>query len=336
MKEKARSYLFDNYKALLIYFVVVGHTLSWANKTSPIYPAIYYFIYFFHMPAFMFISGYFSKNVDKCREKAVRTLLVPYLLMNILCYIQGYYVYTGNGLSYPSFQIFQPIRGCWFLFCLFIYKMFLKDLVRVRYILVLSLVASLAMGWSEEFSSYFSLSRLVAFSFYFLLGYFVSEDHINKIRQIPKWTAIAVLAAGAWFAWYVTSYKLIYIECILFRYPYRQGHQIQEMGIRLMLYGIALLMTAAWLILMSDKQTWYSRIGQNSVVIYVIHLFITRWLKDQSWVQTISSNKYSYGIYILLVTIVMTYVLSLPVFKKVYDCFLNGINKILFVKSVDL
>lgn len=333
MEAKTRSYLFDNYKALLIYFVVVGHTLSWANKSSPVYPAVYYFIYFFHMPAFMFISGYFSKNVDKCREKAVGNFLIPYLIMNIFCYIQGYYVYTGNGRSYPAFQVFLPIRGCWFLLCLFVYKLLLKDLVRIRHVLVFSLLAGLAVGWSGEFSSYFSLSRLVVFSFYFLAGYFVTEEQVNKIRRLPKWAAAGVLAGAAWFAWYVTSHKLLYIECILFRYPYRQGHQIQEMGIRLMLYGVALLMTAAWLVLMPDRKTWYSRIGRNSVAIYVLHLFLTRWLKEQAWVQAISRNKYSYGIYILLATASMTYLLSLPVFKKAYDRLLNRIDQILFKKT---
>ncbi len=333
MGEKERSYLFDNYRALLIYFVVLGHTLSYANKSSAIYPAIYYFIYFFHMPAFLFVSGYFSKNVDKCREKAVRTLFVPYLVLNVLCYIQGYCVYVGNGRSYPAFQVFQPIRGCWFLLCLFVYKMFLKDLIRIRHILPVSFAVGLLVGWSQEFAGYFSLSRLFVFAFYFLLGYYINEDHIARIRKIPKWAAAAVLAAGAWFAWYVTSHKLMYIECILFRNPYRQGHQIQEMGIRALLYGIALLLSAAWIVLTSEKKTWYSHIGQNSVTVYVIHLFITRWLKDQAWVQAVSGNPYRYGLYLIVSTTAMTLILSLPAVRKAYDFILVQIDKKLFVRE---
>lgn len=336
MGEKTRDYLFDNYRALLIFFVVIGHTLSYTNRTSDIYPALYYFIYFFHMPAFMMVSGYFSKNVDKSRDSAVVQLLVPYLIMNVFCYIQGYYVYTGNGLSYPKFQVFQPIRGCWFLLCLFVYKIMLKDLVRVRHIIVVTFLIGILVGWSDEFAGYFSLSRMAVFSFFFILGYYLNEEHINCIRKIPKWIALLIIVAGLAFAWYVTAINKMKVEHILYRIPYAEGKEWVYMGLRVILYVVALMLSAAWLVLMSDKQTRISYIGQNTITVYVFHLFITRWLKDQEWVHYISENKYMYGFYVLLSSIILTCVLALPVFKKIYQWILSKICKILFVKNAKI
>ena len=65
-----RIYYWDNLKCLLIFLVVVGHFLI------PVYhdsgrsiEAVYFFIYLFHMPAFIFVSGFFAKSYLKkmCR-----------------------------------------------------------------------------------------------------------------------------------------------------------------------------------------------------------------------------------------------------------------------------
>ena len=57
---KERNYLFDNLKFFLIVLVVFGHSLEEISLEHN-YAIIRAWIYSFHMPAFVFISGYFSK-----------------------------------------------------------------------------------------------------------------------------------------------------------------------------------------------------------------------------------------------------------------------------------
>ena len=69
--EKERDYYFDNLKAVLIFLVVLGHFLL------PIYDDAFLvvlkrLIYVFHMPLFVFVSGYFSKNIYKNGNKKTR------------------------------------------------------------------------------------------------------------------------------------------------------------------------------------------------------------------------------------------------------------------------
>ena len=53
--ENGRIYYWDNVKTLLIFFVVLGHLLIPVFKDSRVLSYVYYFIYFFHMPAFVFV-----------------------------------------------------------------------------------------------------------------------------------------------------------------------------------------------------------------------------------------------------------------------------------------
>lgn len=54
-----REIKLDNFKGILIFLVVLGHIVGVSKEGVE---NIVNYIYSFHMPAFVFISGYFSKN----------------------------------------------------------------------------------------------------------------------------------------------------------------------------------------------------------------------------------------------------------------------------------
>ena len=59
-----REIIFDNARAILILLVVFGHMLQPYTSGDKYLSALYLVIYSFHMPTFLFISGYFE-NIDK-------------------------------------------------------------------------------------------------------------------------------------------------------------------------------------------------------------------------------------------------------------------------------
>lgn len=83
-----REYLFDNYKVLLILLVVIGHFIEPSNDQNPFLYELKWGIVAFHMPAFIFISGYFSKRIPSLK-KMLCGLVIPYFVYEIL-----YYFYT--------------------------------------------------------------------------------------------------------------------------------------------------------------------------------------------------------------------------------------------------
>ena len=62
-QEQQREYLFDNYKVLLIILVVIGHFIEPCYDQNSFLYELKWGIVAFHMPAFIFISGYFSKRL---------------------------------------------------------------------------------------------------------------------------------------------------------------------------------------------------------------------------------------------------------------------------------
>ena len=73
--EKRDAY-FDNAKLFLMILVVFGHFLQPFVNDHPLYDDLYYFIFTFHMPAFILISGYFAKSGPKVGVRKVATLVV--------------------------------------------------------------------------------------------------------------------------------------------------------------------------------------------------------------------------------------------------------------------
>lgn len=81
MKVKERSPLFDNMKMVLIILVVFGHALEEISLEHE-YGIIRACIYSFHMPVFIFISGYFSGGGTSEAKKLL--LIVGYLISYLI------------------------------------------------------------------------------------------------------------------------------------------------------------------------------------------------------------------------------------------------------------
>lgn len=85
MSTKNRDYFFDNYKALLIVLVVVGHFIEPCYDNNVFLSGLKWMIFSFHMPAFIFISGYFSKREIRF-GKLVQKLVIPYFVYELIYY----------------------------------------------------------------------------------------------------------------------------------------------------------------------------------------------------------------------------------------------------------
>ena len=113
-----RDAYFDNAKALLIVSVVLGHTLSGMLGETRWMDSLYMFIYTFHMPAFIFVTGYYAKVLRTKKDwwKLTKSVVLPYFIFQFL--YTAYYIYVLD-LS-VTFNFFEHLRwGLWFLVSLF-------------------------------------------------------------------------------------------------------------------------------------------------------------------------------------------------------------------------
>ena len=96
MKEKSERLCgFDNLKFVLIFLVVLGHFLeiSEAFEGSEL---LLRTIYSFHMPAFLFLTGYFAKFRPK---KIALQFGYTYLLFQVLYLLFAYRFLGGEELT---------------------------------------------------------------------------------------------------------------------------------------------------------------------------------------------------------------------------------------------
>ncbi len=115
-EDKKRDFLFDNLKFIGIVLVVFAHLLEGFN--TPATDVIYKTIYLFHMPLFIFVSGYCSKfNI----KKIIKKLIIPYVFAQTLWSIIEYFIMgsTQNFLLY----ILTPRWVLWYLLSMIFWRL---------------------------------------------------------------------------------------------------------------------------------------------------------------------------------------------------------------------
>lgn len=127
-KKEGRIWQLDLLKALAIFFVIWGHSVQQLSdydyRTNP----CYLFIYSFHMPLFMTISGFFASKICSCKFQEMvkhrsRQLLLPVLAWSLIIFGTEYIMYRiGVAPSYEPLITSRLIGGgsLWFLKSAFI------------------------------------------------------------------------------------------------------------------------------------------------------------------------------------------------------------------------
>ena len=327
-KNEGRNYLFDNIRGILIFLVVMGHLLRHEMGVSNFIKAIYFFIYLFHMPAFIFITGYFSKHIDKCRRKAVQGFFLPYIVINT--FFWGYEKFILRG-EHEAFRVLTPQWGMWFFLAVFVWKMLLTDFVRIRFILPLSIAVGLLSGYSSEFGSKLSLARILAFLPFFLLGFYMNETHIDKIRKIPKFICSLIIVCYAGISYVVVRKDIFSMGNFYMKECYDNLTNVMISGVftRMYIYVSATIITFCLINLLSTKKTFLSTIGKNSITVYVIHLFIIMNLDE---IELPWSGTKLYLLFALVAAALISYVCSRHFVLSIYNYLMNGITTI-FIKD---
>lgn len=308
---KNRDYFFDNARALLIFLVVFGHLLQPYSGESRFLSSLYLTIYSFHMPGFLFISGYFAKKAGEGRyiEKVSKKLLIPYFIF--FAFFSIYYFLTGKEDS-VSMDPFDPVFALWFLLTLFFFHVILVIVKEYKSYIVLpiAIIVSLFAGYSDDIDTYLSFSRTIMFFPIFYLGYLFKFEHTKLFRN-KKFIPIALLVLAGFF----TIYYLhpINSDWLLGDSPYisLEGKQDLYSPIkRLILYFVILITMFSFLILVPKTKRFFTYIGKRTMYIYLLHglvIGVLRGYKIYPFKDDISTLTY---VYLVLVTTLIVFILS--------------------------
>jgi fucose 4-O-acetylase-like acetyltransferase len=80
---KERDIYLDNIKFVLILFIVYGHFTD-LNRNDSLMAGINNVIYSFHMPLFIFTSGFLSRNINGLRPVEINKITDSYVVFERL------------------------------------------------------------------------------------------------------------------------------------------------------------------------------------------------------------------------------------------------------------
>ncbi len=321
--KRERDYSFDNIKALLIFFVVLGHVLV-SGKNHEINTIVYKCIYLFHMPLFVFISGYFSKKAAKSFSYSIHSALVPFVIFAIIFKIVECVVSPAKLGRMPGYLLEVPF-SYWYLLCLFYWRAISPVFSKLKgFALPLAIILGIAGGFIPNGSA-LAVGRALAFLPFYWLGMEFTPDTVAAIRKCPKW--VCALGLPAIFAGAVLLFKnvsLPYTSILQMKNSYAEAGMTPLTGIavRLGLYIMAVLITVCAINLMPNRKCVLSHVGQATMSIYIAHGYIVLYLlRGTSFCKNFFASLSplaSLGT-CLLISLAITALFSLPFFVKFFS-----------------
>lgn len=273
--EKRRDPWFDNAKMLLVTLVVVGHSWTLLPETA-LNMAVYDFLYLWHVPAFVMVTGYLSRSFTYSRrnlERLLTTVLVPYLVFEAA--IAAFRVFVGGEDLDLLFA--DPHWPMWYLAVLFLWRLVTPVLtwiparLAVPAVVVVSLLGGLTTG------DVFDSARAMGLLPFFALGLLVRREHLELLRrpQVRLASAAALLVAFG-LAWTIDG--AFATEWLYWRSSYAELDTgvVPGMAVRVGLLQAGGLLAVAFIALVPRTTRWFTRLGAATLVVYVFHGFAVK------------------------------------------------------------
>ncbi len=304
-KSLDRNYYYDNIKGFLIILVVFAHCI-YNLQDFPMINAINDGIYMFHMPAFVFVSGYFGKSSKAGSFNSIIKLIFLYFVFNSITAI----ITVADSLLYPLYSY-------WYLVALLVWRITADKIAKFKEIMIILFAISIFAGFFPSLDNTFAISRIIAFYPFYMAGYLLSreksEEFINK--PYKKRFIIGALISAVIIILGIIVYKLFqYSDADLLMSPYEAP--VDALG-RIVLYIIAFgAVYALRFFGINKKIPFITSFGRNSMGIFLFHRPLTIIFSD---------NFRSDEVLILVLAIIATFVICV-LFGNDYVSF--AINKI--------
>ncbi len=301
--EKKRIYKYDNIKFFLMLLVIAGHLVDYCGykRSYEDYSSFLTIVYSFHMPAFIFISGLFhsGKNV---LSKAFRYLAIG-ISMKAVIYVEKLIIFGSAELD-----LFNETGVPWYMYALAFFNSIMyavKD-VNKKLVLIISVIAALAVGYTAQPGDFLTLARVIVFFPVYLLGSMTDRDRLCETTKRKPFILLGAAVIIAWAVFVFTNYEVVAGLNPLFtgRNAYEKLYGYLTLYgalLRLLCYGIAYAMSFALFCLIPDKKLpLITEIGAKTVQLYFWHPLIIFVLMKTGVAAALSPYAWGRWIYVLL------------------------------------
>lgn len=285
-----RNPWFDNIKGLLIFTVVFGHMIETYRDIpgNEMMLYLYNVIYFFHMPLFILLTGYFFKPNKPARIMKLFIVFIVWQLVNgVLSEVINEQQLISLTPESRIFSIFNPYWTLWYLLGVIVWSIVTPYFMKLRYPLIISIAFAVIISYADQVTGWFSLRKLINFYPYFLLGYILANRNVlislgeraKSYRHPLRWGALFVFLA---FLVVMVYYQHIPkgTEFLFMResYNYFDWSIWKGLFYHLLLYAGTIGLSLALILLVPQGKPllFFNRIGFYSLFIYLIHTNLIR------------------------------------------------------------
>ena len=318
-KNKNRFNIIDNIKGILIFKVVFAHFLF--NHSSKFKDSLTHkivnFIYCFHMPSFIFWSGFLSKSENSRSFKSITKLLLIYIIFN---YIHGLILYKyKNYILY----IFFPYNSYWYLLCLIYWRFSIKYFANQYFPITFSFIISLLVGFLSEIGNKFSIKRTLSFFPYFIIGYKFSKKNFEKLLLLRN-RSYFILFFLILLVIHLTLKYSIFIEVNHSMMNNDYINYKEDIKIRIILFIYSFLIILIMMLIIPNKNIFLlTKIGKNSLYIYLFHRIFTIIIDFEVFSQ-LKYNSYIIQ-YSIIFSILIILIFVSDFFSKIIRTIINNI-----------
>jgi len=288
---KERMPLIDAAKGFAILLVVLGHSVQ-TYVLDFDHNLLFRFIYSFHMPLFMFLSGYITIKTDffSLRIKFNR-LMIPFVVWYLLSYVLTHAYQTIPFTEYIVRWIKSPDYGLWFLMVLFWCHCALAICMRLRkyagnfsFLLVYLAICMIPTG---EFGI-----GLVKLHFIpFISGYLIAKNRVTLQKLEKPAMLLSVFLFASLFGYWNRTQEPSFIPVLKAMFSLRGINYIVHFYRYLIAFaGIGL---SFFLIMRLTKvdiaYTAFRWLGRYTLEIYVLHTYLLGWNLGTGYLQIFSA-----------------------------------------------
>jgi fucose 4-O-acetylase-like acetyltransferase len=261
-----RNNFFDSLKFILIFLVVLGHVMEYEIYENHLRLTVFSFIYTFHMPLFIFISGYFSKNLTwEKYKKSFASLALTYVVFQIYYLILSHM--SGSPFDLKE-AILVPKNVLWYILGLLFWRFFFCFIPKLKIPFPLLLIISILISIASCFyNSSNVLLKFIHFFPFFIAGYYCSSNIIEKIRS---WNKLYILGISAliFCGLFIFADKWL-LFTIFGDFPYSyypEGYN--GIALKLLTYVLGAVMSVCVINLASER---FYKQGTKTMAIYLLH-----------------------------------------------------------------
>lgn len=319
-----RDYRMDSVKFFLVLLVIAGHVFGQPPLNDALGCTEFKaWIYVFHMPLFVFISGYFSKKttnkyfLTSCWRLAEPLVIVQIVIVAAKCVFKG-------ELSIET--ILTPWWVFWYLLSLLWWRSMLQILPtkifrNTTLIVVVSFAISLIAGFLP-LDRFLSLQRSLAFLPFFCVGYCMRGKNIFLPSKYRLWCALFLI---------LTMFvPLLFGDCLGDLNRADPYNDIYDMLSRGLVFVLATAMSVAFLNVCPYSK-WFAEQGRHTMQFYIYHAFMTIAFVEIGSRLGVPASFYTATMYTVIIIAIIYLLLKKRVFKQLTNPSL--LIKTLFAKG---